>query len=111
MLLAGLESRIALSTFNVNTETEIRSAITAADTNGSASNTINLTGSITLTDGTAGELEVTNQTTAAKTLTIEGTGSQPSDTSSSGSPSLNSHRRDHDLPGRARCQQWCARGP
>ena len=88
-LVEGLESRVVSSTFNVSTETQLRSAITSADTNTSASNTINLTASITLTDGSAGELVVNNPTTTAKTLLIEGQKAQPSQTVLSGSASLN----------------------
>ena len=75
--LEGLESRIVLSTFNVATESDLRAAITTADSNSSDANTINVTASITLTDTSAGELEIQNGTGTAKTLTIEGQGSSP----------------------------------
>jgi hypothetical protein len=87
--LKTLESRIALTTYNVATETQLRAALTSADTNTSASNTINLTSSITLTDAVAGELSVSNTTGQDKTLTIDGTGTSPSQTVLSGSTTLN----------------------
>ena len=87
--LEALESRIALSTFNVDSESQLRSALASADSNGSASNTINLTSSITLTDATAGELSVDNTTGQDKTLIIQGTGTTPDQTVLSGSTTLN----------------------
>jgi hypothetical protein len=80
LYLEGLESRIALSTFNVVTEADLRSAIAAADSNGDASNTINVTASILLDDTSAGPLEIQDGGSTAKTLTIEGQGAAPSDT-------------------------------
>ncbi len=82
-LLEGLESRIALSTFNVATESDLRSAIAAADDNSSAANMINITASITLNDDSAGQLVIQNGTSTAKSLVIEGQG-----TSATGSPIL-----------------------
>ena len=88
--LEGLESRIALSTFDVSTEAGLRTAIATADSNSDSSNTIDITASITLTDTTAGQLEIQNGTSTAKTLTIEGQGALPSDTEIAGSsPSWN----------------------
>jgi hypothetical protein len=66
LFLDGLESRIVLSTFDVATEAQLRSAITSADANTSSANTINVTASITLTDTTAGQLVIDNGTTTAK---------------------------------------------
>ena len=80
VFLEGLEPRIALSTFNVSTEADLRAAIASADSNNSSSNTINVTASIDLTDVAAGQMEVQNGTGTAKTLTIEGQGTSPSDT-------------------------------
>ena len=56
VFLEFLETRIALSTFNVATESDLRNAIALAESNGSSINTINLTASVTLGDTTAGEL-------------------------------------------------------
>ncbi len=84
-----LESRIALSVFNVASESDLRSALATADSNTSASNTINLTSSITLTDAAAGELSVGNTTKLDKTLIIQGTGTTPDQTVLSGSTTLN----------------------
>ena len=88
--LERLEPRIALSTFNVASESSLRSAISAADSNSSNANTINVTSSITLTDASDGQLEIGNSTGTAKTLTIEGQGAMPSDTVIAGSTTLNS---------------------
>jgi hypothetical protein len=89
IFLQDLEPRITLSTFNVATEANLRSAITTSDTNSSAANLINITSSITLTDAAAGELVVENGTATPKTLTIAGLGSRPSATVLSGSSTLN----------------------
>jgi hypothetical protein len=79
-----------LSTINVSTESELRSAIVTADSNSSPANTINITSSITLTDAAAGQLMIENATSTPKSLTIEGQGSRPSETNLSASSSLNS---------------------
>jgi hypothetical protein len=52
LFLEGLESRVVLSTFNVDTEIALLAAISAADSNSSSTNTINVTASITPTDTT-----------------------------------------------------------
>ena len=52
LFLEGLESRVVLSTFNVDTEIALRAAISAADSDSSSANTINVTASITPTDTT-----------------------------------------------------------
>jgi hypothetical protein len=88
-LLEHLESGIALSTFNVSTESALRSALITADSNGSAANTIKLTASITLSDAVAGALLVKNTSGTAETLTIEGTRARPSATVLSASASWN----------------------
>ena len=79
----------------MDSESQLRSALTSADSNGSASNTINLTSSITLTDAAAGELSVDNTTGQDKTLTIQGTGTTPDQTVLSGSTDAE-HRRAED---------------
>ena len=71
-MLEALEPRIALSTFNVVTESDLRNAINAAEGNSSSANTINLTGSITLSDTSAGALEVPTTAGIAKNLIIQG---------------------------------------
>ena len=78
--LEPLEERIALSTFDVSTESQLRADIASAESNTSSDNTIDVTSSITLTDTSAGQLEIENTPSMAKTLTIEGTG--PSDATS-----------------------------
>ena len=72
LLCEALEPRIALSTFNVGTESELRSAILTAEGNSSSANTINLTASITLSDTSAGALEIPNSAGIAKNLVIQG---------------------------------------
>ena len=72
LLCEALEPRIALSTFNVGTESDLRSAILTAEGNSSSANTINLTASITLSDTSAGALEIPNSAGIAKNLVIEG---------------------------------------
>ncbi|MHB1560811.1 MAG: hypothetical protein ACYC61_25435 [Isosphaeraceae bacterium] len=88
-LLECLETRIALSTFTVSSESGLRSAIATADSNGDASNTIDVTSSITLSDGTSGPLEIRNTTTTPKTLTIEAQGSAGSRLKIAATSSLN----------------------
>ena len=91
VILERLEPRIALSTFNnVASESSLRSAIGMADSNSASANTIIVTSSITLTDASDGQLEINNSTGTAKTLTIEGQGTMPSDTVIAGSTTLNS---------------------
>ena len=93
-LLEYLEPRVVLSgnppPFDVNTEAGLREAISAADTNSLPTNTINITGSITLANTALGPLVIQNETDIPKTLTIEGLGSTPSATVLSGSSSWNS---------------------
>src|SRR5580692_1593338 len=72
LMLETLEPRIALSTFNVATESDLRSAITAAEGNSSSVNTINLTASIALANTAAGAIEIPNSAAVAKNLVIQG---------------------------------------
>ncbi len=87
--LEGLERRIALSTFTVSTEAELRAAIGVSDSNTSSSNTIDIVGSISLSDTTAGQLMIDNPTGIAKTLSIVGQGASPTATVLSGSSTWN----------------------
>lgn len=81
--LEGLEIRINPAVFNVAAATadgaagSLRDAIDQSDTNGDASNTINLeTGTFSLTDTSSGDLLINDQAAgvAAKTFTIVGAG-------------------------------------
>ena len=81
--LEGLEIRINPAVFNVAAATadgaagSLRDAIDQSDTNGDASNTINLgAGTFSLTDTGSGDLLINNQAAgvAAKTFTIVGAG-------------------------------------
>ena len=80
LILEWLEPRRAPAAnvfSNVADEVTLRQDIAAADSNGFADNTIDLSSSIALSDTTAGPLVIENATSIAKTLTIEaqGTGS------------------------------------
>ena len=77
LLLERLEPRVVLSVFNVSTESGLRAAISAADTNSASSNTINITSSIVLSDTTAGPLVIENATDISKSLTLDGQGDLP----------------------------------
>ncbi len=96
LLVEDMEARTAPTAnifANVSTETALRTDIAAADSNSNsfADNVIELSGSITLTDTAAGQLEIDNSSSIAKTLTIEGQGSSPSDTVISGFDTPTSH--------------------
>ena len=89
VLLEALEPRIALSTFNVATESDLRSAILTAESNSSSANTINITTSITLSDTASGALEIPSPAGSAKDLIIQGQGRVPAITVIGGAPSWN----------------------
>src|SRR5262249_6835343 len=93
LILEGLEPRTAptANVFNnIADESALRAALAAADSNGFADNTIELSGSITLSDAASGPLVIQNATSTAKTLTIEGPGTTSASAVISGSPALDS---------------------
>jgi hypothetical protein len=87
--LECLEPRIALSTFSVSNESELRAAIATADGNSDGNNTIDITASITLSDVAAGQLVIQDAASTPGTLTIEGQGASPADTVIAGSSGWN----------------------
>ncbi len=88
--LERLEPRIALSTFQVATEEQLRNAIAAADSNSDADNAIAVTANIALTETGEGQLVIDNTTSTPKTLIISGQSLGPPYTEIAGSSSWNS---------------------
>ena len=85
--IGAFQTQLHPMTFDVASESDLRSALLAAESDASEDIAINLTTSITLTDAAGGQLVIDNPTTIPKTIMIEGQGASPSDTVISGSGS------------------------
>ena len=83
--IGAFQTQLHPVTFDVASESDLRSALLAAESDASEDIAINLTTSITLNDATAGQLVIDNPTSIPKAITIEGQATSPLSTTIAGS--------------------------